>query len=183
MGWGATVPPRTAAPLSIRATGLYGYSMGERMHNARHAKPASTTRRILLGGLAAVTAAGLGTLAFTSTGNAATTHQPSALVRAIVTGATVGIDGTTYRAVPVSTRRQYPTRAYRRTCRAFARWNAAGIPTRREARTLARDALRLGASLPDQVLYSDVSGLVLSMVAHTDGSADAVRVAHDCGND
>ena len=154
MGWGATVPPRTAAPLSIRATGLHGYSMGERMHNARHAKPASTTRRVLLGGLAAVTAAGLGTLAFTSTGNAATTHQP--------------------------------TRGYARTCAAFAQWNAAGIPSYRQLRTLAHDAARMetnSRTLANDTLQADVATLVLTVVGRTDGSPAAVIVAHDCGND
>ena len=74
----------------------------------------------------------------------------------------------------------YPTRAYARTCHAYARWEAAGLPSDRQTRTLARDVTRLGASLPDQLLRTDVSALLVAMVARTNGARLAAVVSHDC---
>lgn len=82
--------------------------------------------------------------------------------------------------VPAQAATYNPAPGYARTCHAFARWQAAGLPSQRQTRTLARDALQLGASLPAQVLYSDVSHLLLSMQAGTNGGNAAARVAHDC---
>ena len=124
----------------------------------------------------------LGATLATGTASAGTTPQATThtLERAIVDGATVGIDGRTYRAVQVPAGGHYPTRGYARTCRAYARWEAAGLPSDRQTRTLARDVTRLGATLPDQVLRADVSALLVAMVARTDGSRLAAVVAHDC---
>ena len=143
-------------------------------------------KRIATVAVAAVTLATGGTLAYSATANATTTHQPArGLLRALVTGATYTIDGITYRSEPVSVAGgQYPTRGYRRTCRAFARWNAAGIPSWGQLRTLAHDAAVMGdQSLANDALKSGVAYLVLSVVGGTDGSGPAVVVGHDCGQD
>ena len=79
-----------------------------------------------------------------------------------------------------ATHGEYPTRGYARTCHAYARWEAAGLPSDRQTRTLARDVTRLGASLPDQVLRTDVSALLVAMVARTNGARLAAVVSHDC---
>ena len=79
-----------------------------------------------------------------------------------------------------ATHGEYPTRGYARTCHAYAWWNFSDAPASKPVRRLARDVTRLGTSLPDQVLRADVSALLVSMVAHTDGSRLAAVVAHDC---
>ena len=142
-------------------------------------------KRALIGSVAAVTLATGGTLAYSAAANATTTHQPSrGFMRALVTGATFTIDGVTLRARPVSVAiGQYPTRGYRRTCEAFARWNAAGIPSWGQLRTLAHDAARLEQGphmLPNDTLQADVAALVLTVIGRTGGSRQAVIVAHDC---
>lgn len=142
------------------------------MHNARHAKPASTARRILLGGLAAVTAAGLGTLAFAGTGNAATTHQPSALVRAIVSGATVGIDEVTYQARAVS--KDKWTTADKRLCHGMATFprEHANVPTIRE--------LALDATHANGWLQSDSEALAAYALAWRPYGKELRQVQWDC---
>jgi hypothetical protein len=147
-------------------------------------------KRALIGSVAAVTLATGGTLAYSATAQATTQHQPSArtqlhrLERAIVTGATVGIDGVTYRAEPVTSTGQRPDRGHARTCRAFARWNAAGVPSYRLLQRLARDADRLhGPTIADNALQIDTAYLVMDVTGQVNGSAAAAAVAHDCGQD
>lgn len=157
----------------------------------RHAKPRDRRAlylimlALLIGAAMLLTVGGIA--------KASTTPQPTVrgLVHALATGATIGVDNVTVRAYPVSVRVKaghYPTRGYARACRAFARWNAAGIPSWGQLRTLAHSAAVMDQGsrahlLPNDTLQADVAYLVLSVVAHTDGSRAAVVVAHDCGND
>jgi hypothetical protein len=104
-----------------------------------------------------------------------------------VAAVTLATGGTlAYTATAQASTGHYPTRGYTRTCEAFARWNAAGIPSYRQLRTLAHDAARLEQGprmLPNDTLQADVAALVLTVIGGTDGSGPAVIVAHDCGND
>ena len=106
-------------------------------------------------------------------------------LRYVLTGAVTTLalaGGTALATVPAqaATTGHYPTRGYARTCHAYARWQAAGLPSARQTRTLARDVTRLGASLPDQLLRTDVSALLVAMVARTNGARLAAVVSHDC---
>ena len=136
------------------------------------------------------TAAAMLALAGTLAGSAAyagtTPHATTrTLMSACVHGQTFGIDATTYvcQPVPPATTGHFPTRGYARTCHAYARWEAAGLPAPRQTRTLARDVTRLGNSLPDQVLRADVSALLVAMVARTNGAQPAMWVSRDCHTD
>lgn len=113
------------------------------------------------------------------------------MIKRILTGTiaavTLATGGTAaYSATANASTTHYPTRGYARTCHAFARWNAAGIPSYRQLRTLAHDAARMETGprmLPNDTLQADVASLVLTVIGQTGGSRQAVIVAHDCGND
>ena len=95
-------------------------------------------KRIATVAVAAVTLATGGTLAYSATANATTTHQPArGFMRALITGATFTIDGTTLQARAVT--RDTWTTADKRLCHGMATFphTRANVPTVRE---LAYDA-------------------------------------------
>lgn len=132
---------------------------------ARHARQtASHGRRRygrpVLSALALATVAGAGTAGILALTPAPAGAAPELSVPAsvLVSGETFGIDQTTYAAHPVIRLRF--TRGDVRLCRAFATFNAAGIPSDRQIRHLAADATRANG-----VYLANGEALITGMVA------------------
>lgn len=154
------------------------------MTHARHAKPATRTRRILTG--AAETLAVLLVLAAVATGlataaSAATVHHTPARVqlrqleRAIVTGATFSLDHATYRAQRIA----YPwTQEDGRLCYGFTDTFGHGPATLPELRELA-----YSATDASRWLRRDVASLLTWELSGRGYHAQYEQVALDCNPD
>ncbi len=134
--------------------------------SARHAKPRGVKRYL------------------TAAGEVLAVFAVAAVVFGVLSsaaGASVRPGGEIRRAVVHATG---PAQQFRRTCRAFARWDAAGIPSYRLLRRVAWHAERLGGgTLADNALQIDTAYLVLEVMGRGGVSVPAVAVGHDCGLD